>query len=166
MEDTECSGHPPNAEPALRAIAMPADANPHGDIFGGWLLSQMDLAGGTAATRRAKGRTVTVAVTAMTFHRPVFIGDEVTCYATIIKVGRTSITVKSRELGSPRHRRRADRGDRRYFQLRGGRRRPQAVPGAARRLSVTHPRRHGRACPGHPRLCSRKRRGCPAQGRA
>ena len=73
---------------------MPADANPHGDIFGGWLLSQMDLAGGTVATRRAKGRTVTVAITAMTFHRPVFIGDEVTCYAQILKVGNTSITVK------------------------------------------------------------------------
>ena len=84
----------PQTEPTLRAIAMPADANPHGDIFCGWLLSQMDLAGGTVATRRAKGRTVTVAVTAMTFHRPVFIGDEVTCYAQIIKVGNTSITVK------------------------------------------------------------------------
>ena len=85
---------PPKTEPALRAIAMPADANPYGDIFGGWLLSQMDLAGGAAASRRAKGRAVTVAITSMTFHRPVFIGDEVTCYAEIIKVGRTSITVK------------------------------------------------------------------------
>ena len=94
MSASDTRDLPPHAEPALRAIAMPADANPHGDIFGGWLLSQMDLAGGTVATRRAKGRTVTVAVTAMTFHRPVFIGDEVTCYATIIKVGRTSITVK------------------------------------------------------------------------
>jgi acyl-CoA thioesterase YciA len=56
--------------------------------------AQMDLAGGAAARRRAKGRTVTVAITAMTFHRPVFIGDEVTCYAEIIRVGRTSITVK------------------------------------------------------------------------
>jgi acyl-CoA thioesterase YciA len=94
MHASETSGEVPRAEPALRAIAMPADANPHGDIFGGWLLSQMDLAGGMAATRRAKGRTVTVAITAMTFHRPVFIGDEVTCYAEITKVGRTSITVK------------------------------------------------------------------------
>ena len=94
MQASEATGAPPRAEPALRAIAMPADANPRGDIFGGWLLSQMDLAGGTAATRRAKGRTVTVAITAMTFHRPVFIGDEVSCYAEIIKVGRTSITVK------------------------------------------------------------------------
>jgi acyl-CoA thioesterase YciA len=94
MPASEISGAPPRVEPALRAIAMPADANPHGDIFGGWLLSQMDLAGGTAATRRAKGRTVTVAITAMTFHRPVFIGDEVTCYAEIVKVGKTSVTVK------------------------------------------------------------------------
>ena len=94
MHATETSGQPPQIEPALRAIAMPADANPHGDIFGGWLLSQMDLAGGTVATRRAKGRTATVAITAMTFHRPVFIGDEVTCYAEIIKIGNTSITVK------------------------------------------------------------------------
>jgi acyl-CoA thioesterase YciA len=85
---------PPDTEPALRAIAMPADANPHGDIFGGWILSQMDLAGGSVAARRAKGRTVTVAITGMTFHRPVFIGDVVTCYATIVKVGNTSITVK------------------------------------------------------------------------
>jgi acyl-CoA thioesterase YciA len=94
MHASEMSEKPPQIEPALRAIAMPADANPHGDIFGGWLLSQMDLAGGTVATRRAKGRTVTVAITAMTFHRPVFIGDEVTCYAQVIKVGTTSITVK------------------------------------------------------------------------
>ncbi len=94
MEDPERVPQPPDGEPALRAIAMPADANPFGDIFGGWLLSQMDLAGGTVATRRAKGRTATVAITAMSFHRPVFVGDEVTCYAEIIRVGTTSITVK------------------------------------------------------------------------
>ena len=94
MHATDPTDAPPPTEPTLRAIAMPADANPHGDIFGGWLLSQMDLAGGTVASRRAKGRTVTVAITAMTFHRPVFIGDEVTCYAEITKVGNTSITVK------------------------------------------------------------------------
>src|SRR5437868_15429153 len=73
---------------------MPADANPHGDIFGGCLLSQMDLAGTTVATRRAGGRVVTVAITAMVFHRPVFIGDEVTCYSNIEKIGTTSLTVK------------------------------------------------------------------------
>jgi acyl-CoA thioesterase YciA len=94
MHASNRSDAPPQAEPALRAIAMPADANPYGDIFGVWLLSQMDLAGGAVARRRAKGRTVTVAITAMTFHRPVFVGDEVSCYAEIIKVGKTSITVK------------------------------------------------------------------------
>jgi len=85
---------PPSSEPAVRAIAMPADTNPHGDIFGGWLLCQMDLAGTTVATRRALGRVVTVAVTAMTFHRPVLVGDEVTCFCDIQRVGNTSITVK------------------------------------------------------------------------
>jgi acyl-CoA thioesterase YciA len=81
-------------EPALRTIAMPADANPAGDIFGGWVLSQMDLAGGVIAHRRAQGRAATVAVTGMTFHLPIFVGDEVSCYAEIVKTGRTSITVK------------------------------------------------------------------------
>lgn len=84
----------PCTEPALRAVAMPADTNPHGDIFGGWLLCQMDLAGTVFATRRAAGRVVTVAVTAMTFDRPVVVGDEVTCFCDLEKVGHTSITVK------------------------------------------------------------------------
>jgi acyl-CoA thioesterase YciA len=84
---------PPTGEPALRAIAMPADANPNGDIFGGWLLSQMDLAGGSVAKQRAKGRVATVGLERMEFHLPVFIGDEVSCYATIQRIGRTSITV-------------------------------------------------------------------------
>jgi len=84
---------PPQIAPAVRTIAMPGDANPHGDIFGGWLLSQMDLAGMTVTTRRSKGRTVTVAITGMSFHRPVFVGDEVSCYAELLKVGRTSLTV-------------------------------------------------------------------------
>jgi acyl-CoA thioesterase YciA len=79
---------------ALRAVAMPMFANPHGDIFGGWLLSQMDIAGGTVATRQAKGRVATVAITAMTFRRPVYVGDEVSCYAQIVKIGRSSMTVK------------------------------------------------------------------------
>ncbi len=83
----------PRSEPALRAIAMPADANPNGDIFGGWLLSQMDLAGGNVAKQRAKGRVVTVGLERMTFHSPVFIGDEVSCYGAIERIGRTSIAV-------------------------------------------------------------------------
>jgi acyl-CoA thioesterase YciA len=84
----------PTSEPALRAIAMPADTNPHGDIFGGWLLCQMDLAGSTFATRHANGRVVTVAITAMAFHRPVLVGDEVSCFCGVEKIGNTSITVK------------------------------------------------------------------------
>jgi acyl-CoA thioesterase YciA len=85
---------PPTFEPAIRTIAMPADTNPHGDIFGGWLLCQMDLAGATVATRRAGGRVVTIAITAMVFHRPVCVGDEVSCYASVAKTGNTSITIK------------------------------------------------------------------------
>jgi acyl-CoA thioesterase YciA len=84
----------PIREPALRTFAMPADANPNGDIFGGWLMAQMDLAGAVAAMRRARGRVATVAVDAMTFHKPVFVGDLVSCYAEVVRVGRTSMTVK------------------------------------------------------------------------
>jgi acyl-CoA thioesterase YciA len=85
---------PPATEPAIRTIAMPADTNPHGDIFGGWLLCQMDLAGATVAVRQAGGRVVTVAITAMAFHRPVCVGDEVSCYGSVEKIGHTSITIK------------------------------------------------------------------------
>ena len=83
-----------NSEPAMRTIAMPADTNPNGDIFGGWLLAQMDLAGGNVAVRRARGRVATVAITAMTFHLPVFVGDEVSCYGTVERVGRSSIAIR------------------------------------------------------------------------
>ncbi|MGE4221612.1 MAG: acyl-CoA thioesterase [Alphaproteobacteria bacterium] len=72
---------------------MPADTNPSGDIFGGWLMSQMDLAGGMMAKSVAKGRTATVAVDSMVFHRPVHVGDIVCCYATIARRGTTSVTV-------------------------------------------------------------------------
>src|SRR6202171_5795784 len=81
-------------EPALRAIAMPADTNPSGDIFGGWLMAQMDLAGANAAVRRARGRCATVAVDGMIFHEPVFVGDEVSLYAGISRVGKTSMTIR------------------------------------------------------------------------
>ena len=77
----------------VRTLAMPADTNPAGDIFGGWVLSQMDIAGGIAASGRARGRVATVAIDAMTFHRPVTIGDVVCCYAEIKRVGRSSITI-------------------------------------------------------------------------
>jgi acyl-CoA thioesterase YciA len=72
---------------------MPADANPNGDIFGGWVLSQMDLAGGVPAVERAQGRVATVAVDGMRFHQPIAIGDLVSCYAQLVRVGTTSITV-------------------------------------------------------------------------
>ncbi|HXE16420.1 MAG TPA: acyl-CoA thioesterase [Stellaceae bacterium] len=94
MADRPNPDCPPPYEPALRAIPMPHDANQSGDIFGGWVLSQMDLAGGSVAARRAKGRCATVAITAMTFHQPIFVGDEVSCYGEVVRVGRTSITVK------------------------------------------------------------------------
>ncbi len=83
----------PDGELVIRTLAMPADANPSGDIFGGWVLSQMDIAGGVTASQRARGRVATVAVTAMTFHLPVFVGDVLCVYTEIEKVGRTSITV-------------------------------------------------------------------------
>ena len=78
----------------LRTIAMPADANPNGDIFGGWLLAQMDLAGSVVAVRLSQGRVATVGVEAMKFIAPVLIGDEVSCYAEAIRVGNTSVGVK------------------------------------------------------------------------
>jgi acyl-CoA thioesterase YciA len=72
---------------------MPGDTNPAGDIFGGWLMAQMDLAAGSAAARRARGRCATVSVEAMTFLSPVFVGDEVSLYATVLHVGRSSIRI-------------------------------------------------------------------------
>ncbi|MFC3125184.1 acyl-CoA thioesterase [Pseudoroseomonas globiformis] len=73
---------------------MPADTNPAGDIFGGWLMAQMDMAAGNAAARRARGRCATVAVEAMSFHSPVKVGDEVSLYAEILSTGRTSLKIK------------------------------------------------------------------------
>lgn len=78
----------------IRTQAMPADANPSGDIFGGWVLSQMDIAGGVAAAERAQGRVATVGIEAMTFLRPVKVGDILCVYTSIKKVGRTSIAVE------------------------------------------------------------------------
>ena len=78
--------------PTTRILAMPADTNPAGHIFGGWIMAQMDIAGGIVAAERAQGRVATVAVTSMEFHKPVFVGDVVSCFATIVKVGNTSIT--------------------------------------------------------------------------
>jgi len=85
---------PPHPQLAIRTIAMPRDTNPNGDVFGGWLVSQMDLAAGTIASIRSKGRAVTIAIDGLIFHKPVFVGDEISCYVNIIKIGRTSLTLK------------------------------------------------------------------------
>jgi len=82
----------PKGDLALRTLAMPADTNPSGDIFGGWLLSQMDIAGGMMAHHKARGRVATVAIDSMIFHQPVKVGDTVCCYALLEKTGHTSMT--------------------------------------------------------------------------
>ena len=84
---------PEHKDPVLRVVPMPADANHHGDIFGGWIMSQADIAGGIVAARHARGRVATVAVNSFTFKQPVFIGDVLSFYADIVRVGNTSITV-------------------------------------------------------------------------
>jgi acyl-CoA thioesterase YciA len=84
---------PPERAPQMRTQAMPADTNANGDIFGGWLLAQMDLAGGTYAMQVARGRVATVGIAAMSFHRPVFVGDLVSCYCSTERVGNTSLSV-------------------------------------------------------------------------
>ena len=90
-------------DPAIRVVAMPADANAYGDIFGGWLLSLMDNAAGLTAARRSKGRAVTVAMDGMVFHEPVKVGDEVSVYAEIERVGRTSMTIAVEACRRARH---------------------------------------------------------------
>ena len=97
---TEAPAHAPSAtetEPrgdlCIRTLAMPADTNANGDIFGGWLLSQMDIGGGVAASKIAKSRTVTVAIEAMNFRKAVYVGDLVSVYANLVRVGRTSLTI-------------------------------------------------------------------------
>ena len=84
---------PGNKEPTLRVVPMPADANQHGDIFGGWIMSQVDIAGSVLAARHSRGRVATVAVNSFQFKQPVFIGDVLSFYAEIMRVGSTSITV-------------------------------------------------------------------------
>jgi acyl-CoA thioesterase YciA len=83
----------PRGELCIRTLAMPADTNANGDIFGGWLLSQMDIGGGVAASKIAKSRTVTVAIEAMNFRKAVYVGDLVSVYANLVRVGRTSLTI-------------------------------------------------------------------------
>ena len=100
MTESRAAVEPP--APVIRTIAMPADTNPAGDIFGGWLMAQMDLAAGAVAARHARGRCATVAVEAMAFHRPVHVGDEVSIYGELVKVGRTSMHIRVEVWRRPR----------------------------------------------------------------
>ena len=84
----------PARDPVLRVVPMPADVNQHGDIFGGWIMAQVDIAGGVVAAREARGRVATVAVNSFTFKQPVLVGDLVSFFAEISRVGRTSVTVE------------------------------------------------------------------------
>ena len=94
---------PPTVQPAIRTIAMPADTNPEGDIFGGWLMSQMDMAGATLAFNLAKGRCATVAANDIVFHKPVFVGDEVSVFCKVQRIGRTSVAVSCEAWRRERH---------------------------------------------------------------
>ncbi len=85
---------PADRQPVIRVVAMPKDTNSCDSIFGGWILSQIDIAAAIPALERARGRVATVAVNSVEFHEPVFVGDVVSCYAEVIKTGKTSITVK------------------------------------------------------------------------
>src|SRR4051812_37778753 len=92
-KDTAMTGLPLGKQPALRVVPMPADANSSGDIFGGWVMAQVDIAGSIPAILASKGRVATVAVNSFVFRQPVMVGDVVSLYADIIRIGRTSITV-------------------------------------------------------------------------
>jgi acyl-CoA thioesterase YciA len=92
MSDSPCD-LPQNKPVALRVVPQPSDANVHGDVFGGWIMSQVDIAGSIPASRRANGRVATVAVNSFIFKQPVFVGDLLSFYADIVKTGRTSVTV-------------------------------------------------------------------------
>ncbi|RTL47365.1 MAG: acyl-CoA thioesterase [Rhodocyclaceae bacterium] len=93
MDSTDRLFPLPDRQPVLRVIPMPADLNPAGDVFGGWIMAQVDLAGGIPARHRARGRTATVSVNSFQFKQPVAVGDLVSFYADIVRVGTTSITV-------------------------------------------------------------------------
>jgi len=92
-EQEEYEALPTDRQPAIRVLAMPADTNAHGDIFGGWIMSQVDIAGSVAAHKAVDGRVVTVAVNSFQFRKPVFVGDLISCYAEVVRIGRTSLTV-------------------------------------------------------------------------
>ena len=130
---TDPSTELPTGSPVIRVTAMPADANPYGDIFGGWLMGQMDLAAGSVASRHCGGRAVTVAAEGMKFHRPVIVGDEVSVYAALVATGNTSMTVEVEAWRRGRHTEEAYRVTqaRFVFVAIGEDRQPRRVPGMA-----------------------------------
>ena len=121
---------PPVDQPAVRVIAMPADTNPYGDIFGGWLMSLMDSAAGSIAARHSKGRAVTIAVDGMAFLRPVVVGDEVSVFAQLTSVGSTSMKIVVEAWRRTRHDDRSYRVTKAVFTFVaiGEDRQPRSVP--------------------------------------
>lgn len=103
----ESTSLPAGRIPELRVVPMPTAANPHGDVFGGWIMAQVDIAGSLPAVRRANGRVATIAVNSFVFKHPVFVGDLLSFYADVVKVGNTSITVRV-EIYAERNRLQAD----------------------------------------------------------
>ena len=120
----------PQGELVIRTLAMPADTNPAGDIFGGWLLAQMDIAGGLLARAKGSGRVATIAVNSMVFHKPVFVGDVVCCYAEVTRVGNTSMTIHIQAWGlreAAGERVKVTEGDFTYVAI-DDNRRPRSIP--------------------------------------
>lgn len=120
----------PTIAPTIRVTTMPADANPYGDIFGGWLMSQMDMAAGLVAARHSAGRAVTIAVDGMAFLHPVFVGDEVSVFATLVEVGTTSMTIAVEAWRRDRHSSTTDKVTQARFVFVGidAQRHPRRVP--------------------------------------
>ena len=107
----------PEGELLLRTSPLPRDTNMNGDIFGGWIMSQMDIAGGMMAIEKTGGRVVTIAVDAMKFIRPVSVGGVVCCYGKVVKIGRTSITIRLEVWGKPALRTMSDSEEGAYFMV-------------------------------------------------
>ena len=125
----------PDEQPVLRIVPMPADTNAHGTIFGGWVMAQVDIAGSIPAWDRAQGPVVTVAVNSFVFKEPVFVGDIVSFYARVLKIGRTSITIDvevyaQRKLGTDREVVKVTEAQLTYVAV-DENRRPRAVPTTA-----------------------------------
>jgi acyl-CoA thioesterase YciA len=122
---------PDERDLAIRVMATPADTNPSGDIFGGWLMSQVDIAGSLIARRRAQGRIVTVAVDSFQFRNPVFVGDVISCYASITRIGKTSLTINVRAFaerqGKSHHTHLVTEADLTYVAV-DDQRRPRLIP--------------------------------------